>query len=389
MVKIENYLNLFLFLFKYKFKGIIMANRKLYVGVEIGGTNVTLAARDENTPFLEESVVAAAAELSSDKAFIEQIGELRRELLTKLDADINDIVFCGIGSTGQPTPDGKIDGSSNCSFRMTFAPQLLGKNLETFRIVNDVAVAAYGAMSYGFGAKEFKEQGSPRWDGAMTIGTGTNIQLLMNRELLCNKYGQSFEFGHIPVDSRVTGDECGCGRRGCGEAYFAGAGIANRAAKRLTELYIQFYKREGNAMLDNEKILNEVSKRFGLGGSTCDLILRVKAKEVFDAYKFSEKKDRTAAEIINRGIDALAQYLGNVMNALPAIPYIEVFGTIPEKDPWYVEQAVEVLKKTPAYWGNRDPNKPNATKFLVTNTEKLGLKEAVALAYHEAQKLGR
>jgi len=147
-----------------------MADRRLYVGMEIGGTNILVAARDDESTFLEDSVIEVEANLSSDEAFTEQVANLRQALLKKLSATVDDVVFYGIGSTGQPTSKGGIDGSSNCTFQMTFAPQLLGKNRKTFRIVNDVAVAAYGAMGYGFGAKKFKNQGSPRWDGAMTIG---------------------------------------------------------------------------------------------------------------------------------------------------------------------------------------------------------------------------
>jgi len=113
------------------------------------------------------------------------------------------------------------------------------------------------------------------------------------------------------------------------------------------------------------------------------LILQVKAVDVFNAY---QKGDVTAGEIIDKGIDALAQYFGTAMAALPAVPYVEVFGTISEKQSWYVERAVEKLKGTHSYQANRDPNSPTATQFLVTQTERLGLKGAVELAYHEGLK---
>jgi len=240
-----------------------MGNIKLSVGIEIGGSNISWAARNQNQGLLQNSIITAPGDFRSNELLTRQMQSLRQEMLQKLGASVDDIVFYGIGSTGQPTPAGEIDGSANCAFKMTFAPEILGTNLKDFKIVNDVAVAAYGAKGYGFGATKFNSQGSPRWDGAMTIGTGTNIQLLKDGELLCNEYGQSFEFGHVPVASRETGAFCGCLRRGCGEAYFAGAGIATNAAVRLTELYMQKYKRAGQKALDKEGIMQEVATRIG------------------------------------------------------------------------------------------------------------------------------
>jgi len=351
--------------------------KKWVAGIDNGGTNVRVALGNNVDGFREDSYVSRPVDFSKGNAgFTENLMDMIEEAAMKVSINPLDISFYGIASAGQPTHDHCIERAGNCPFTLSF-PRDLGAD---YRIVNDVAGGAYGAMKFGYGSTMFKNQATPRWDAAMTIGTGTSIQMLMEGELISNACGQSGESGHITSGaSRKDGRLCGCGARGCDEAYFTGSGIRMGAVLRLTELYHQKYKRDDEAMSrDKNPIIALATEDLdSYPPIPTGIIINtlVKPKHVFEAAKNGYE---LAKEIIEEGEEYLARHMGNMMNALPPIPYIEVYGSIPEKNPEYLQAALEKLK-TPGYSGNRDPD---AIKWLLTEAEDLAMKGTVAMALH-------
>ena len=87
---------------------------------------------------------------------------------------------------------------------------------------NDANAAAIGEMVFGNarGMKDF---------AMITLGTGLGSGIVCNDEMVYGHDGFAGEFGHIAVASRETGRQCGCGRRGCLEAYVSATGIKRTA----------------------------------------------------------------------------------------------------------------------------------------------------------------
>ena len=83
-------------------------------------------------------------------------------------------------------------------------------------MTNDANAATIGEMVYGNarGMRDFV---------MITLGTGLGSGFVANGEMIYGHDGFAGEFGHICVER--NGRRCGCGRRGCLEAYVSATGI--------------------------------------------------------------------------------------------------------------------------------------------------------------------
>jgi glucokinase len=81
------------------------------------------------------------------------------------------------------------------------------------------ATGAGGAAREAGGAR-------PRSFVFIPIGTGVSAGVVLDGVVLAGATGAGGEFGHVPV--LPGGEVCGCGARGCLEAYASGAGVARR-----------------------------------------------------------------------------------------------------------------------------------------------------------------
>ena len=70
----------------------------------------------------------------------------------------------------------------------------------------------------------------------ITLGTGLGSGIVSNGEMIYGHDGFAGEYGHIMVDSRATGRDCGCGRKGCLEAYASATGIKRTAFELMAKM---------------------------------------------------------------------------------------------------------------------------------------------------------
>lgn len=89
---------------------------------------------------------------------------------------------------------------------------------------NDATAAVLGEHRYG-------PWGDVRHMLYLTISTGVGGGLILDGRLHRGAAGNGGEFGHVIID--WNGRVCGCGQRGCVEAYASGSSIARRAAETL------------------------------------------------------------------------------------------------------------------------------------------------------------
>ena len=149
------------------------------------------------------------------------------------------------------------------------------------RLDNDVNVIALGETLYGAGKGYSKSV-------TIALGTGVGGGIFIDGKLISGATGAGGEIGHMKLEKE--GKVCGCGQKGCFEAYASATGVIREALSRLqinknNELY---------RLIDGD--LN-----------------KLEAKHVFDAAK---KGDKFSLEIVDYVSEYLAMGIGNVLNII-------------------------------------------------------------------------
>ncbi|MBK8396615.1 MAG: ROK family protein [Leptospiraceae bacterium] len=189
---------------------------KKYLGIDVGGGSIrgTIVDKDGNSYFDFKTPTNANA---SNKEFLDSIYIVVKHCLTAVPADA-----IGIGTPGPIDIDrGVILSSANLRNL---------KNVELVTFVqekshlpvyfnNDANCASLG--EYYFGAeKNLKNL------VVFTLGTGIGSGWIINGKVFNGYKGNGMEAGHITVVK--DGALCGCGQKGCIEAYFSTNGFLGR-----------------------------------------------------------------------------------------------------------------------------------------------------------------
>lgn len=196
------------------------------IGLDLGGTNsvfgivdsrgdikVTTAIKTQGYKNVEDYVKASVEAL---QIIIDQVG------------GIDNIKAMGIGAPNGNYYNGTIEFAPNLEWgRNGVVPlaDLFSKALGIpVALTNDANAAAIGEMTYGEarGMKNFI---------VLTLGTGVGSGIVVNGQLVYGCDGFAGELGHVIVIE--NGRPCGCGRRGCLEAYCSATGVARTARELL------------------------------------------------------------------------------------------------------------------------------------------------------------
>lgn len=203
------------------------------IGIDIGGTNVKLAAFTAEGRQLAES--RFKTESGRGRAdFLRRLTGAARELKGSL---AGKAVSVGIGMAGDIDPDaGAARFSPNlCGWRDLPVAGPLEKALKLpCFIENDANMAAWGAY-----ASELKGAGGNAI--AVTLGTGVGGGIILDGKLYHGAHGSAGEIGHFVI--RPGGARCGCGQRGCLEAYCGSGAVmaAARARVKNEEAFVRKY----------------------------------------------------------------------------------------------------------------------------------------------------
>ncbi|MGZ8694990.1 MAG: ROK family protein, partial [Gaiellaceae bacterium] len=178
----------------------------LTAGVDLGGTKIqAVVVRDE------EVVGSARVPTPQTGDASDVIGSIVGTIREAANGD--GLAAVGIGTPGRIDEDGAVELAANVpgfADRVELGP-LVSERLGgvPVKVGNDVSVAVLGAFTRGAGRAYRNLLG-------VWVGTGVGGGLILEGEL---REGRSAagEFGHMVV--RPGGLRCGCGRRGCVEAY--------------------------------------------------------------------------------------------------------------------------------------------------------------------------
>ena len=198
------------------------------IGLDLGGTNsvfgivdsrgeikATTAIKTQGYDNVEDYVNASIEAL---KIIIDQVGGLEK------------IKAMGIGAPNGNYYKGTIEFAPNLSWGhdgIVPLAEMFSKKLNDIPVglTNDANAAAIGEMTYGVarGLKNFI---------VITLGTGVGSGIVIDGKMVYGCDGFAGELGHTTMRSE-NGRLCGCGRKGCLEAYCSATGVARTAREFL------------------------------------------------------------------------------------------------------------------------------------------------------------
>ncbi len=193
------------------------------VGVDLGGTNITIALVDAKGNI--KNKVKISTQIDKDAGFVIKTIIENIKLIIK-DVSVKKLMGIGIGAAGQiDHENGVIQFSPNLHWRnVHIVKEIRSKFKLPVAIDNDANVACYGEFMFGAG------QGANNVI-CVTLGTGVGGGIIIDRKIYRGVNGSAGEIGHITVES--NGRRCNCGNRGCMEAYVGAPHIKERAIEKI------------------------------------------------------------------------------------------------------------------------------------------------------------
>lgn len=194
------------------------------VAVDVGGTTIKGAA------FTDEGAVLAQRTVATFAPDRDALGSVRRvvsELLAELAGAGAHPAGVGIASPGLVDAErGRIVYAANLGWdHLDLGPLLIADFGLPVRIEHDARAGAIAER-----AAHAEEASAYREFIFVPIGTGVAAAVVTSGELVHGATGGAGEFGHMPI---VPGGElCGCGQRGCIEAYASASSVLRRYAAR-------------------------------------------------------------------------------------------------------------------------------------------------------------
>jgi glucokinase len=306
------------------------------IGVDLGGTNLRIAAVSSDGELLEKVALSTKLALGRDHVIGEMCDAIQR--LTSKYKEAGKFLGAGIGfpgivdmQTGMLRKAANFPGWENYSAREGIE-QRLGTRVV---LENDARVAALGEQWLG-AARGVSNM------AVLTLGTGIGGGIVLGGKIWHGMNGMAGEFGHVTIEPE--GRPCGCGNRGCAEQYASASAIVRMAreaiasgeAPSLAEAAssdAEFgAKSIYNLAIQGDEPARRIFKNFGryLGLLLADLVnvLNLEmyvigggASSAWDAYApsmFEELRQRSVVYAVTAPTDPLGNSLGKRETAAEA-----------------------------------------------------------------------
>ncbi len=257
------------------------------VGIDLGGTNIVAGVVKRNSRNQKYEIIAKAecktAIPRPEADVCDSMADIVKKAIKKAKLTMDDIAYVGIGVPGAVNPETRIvETSPNLFFTNWEVSKMMEERLNKYvKIENDANAAALGEFLAG-SARGCKNA------VAITLGTGVGGGIIIDGKIYSGSNFAGAELGHMVIVK--DGKECGCGRKGCWEAYASATALINQ-----TKEAIRNEKADFSYMLDAvEGDLDNVT-----------------GKTAFDAMKDG---DATGKEVVDNYIGYLACGIVNVIN---------------------------------------------------------------------------
>src|SRR4030081_1770307 len=195
------------------------------IGVDLGGTNLRIAAVDVNGHLVEKVTLGTKVSLGRDHVIDDMCTAIQH--LTEKYKNSSQLMGIGIGVPGIiDMQTGLLRESPNLPGWAEYPVRAeIERRLSTMVILeNDANVAAFGEKWLG-AAKEHDDM------AMLTLGTGVGGGLVLGGAIWRGANGMAGELGHTTVEPE--GHICGCGNHGCLEQYASATAVVRLAREAI------------------------------------------------------------------------------------------------------------------------------------------------------------
>jgi len=303
---------------------------ELTIGIDLGGTKINIAIIDTsgNAATIVDRLRIPTNTSGNSSFIINDIASAVKQLEIRLGHSCSHLSVAVAGQV--ETDSGLVTFAPNLKWRDVPLKTLLENCLaKKVFVVNDVRAATFGEWMYGIGKRAQDAI-------CLFIGTGIGGGIVSKGQLLQGSNNCAGEFGHIVV--KFGGRLCGCGNRGCLEAFASGTAIG-KAAREAAE----------NSPTDGKALISAAG---GYGASINGSHVSMCAKN----------GDLLATQILYEALEALIAGTTSIVNSLN--PEIILFGGgVIAGNPDWIEKIADGVRKCAL---------PSATKKLRIAPTTLG-----------------
>ncbi len=257
------------------------------IGVDLGGTNLRIAAVDENGTLLEKVTLGTQVQRGREFVISEMTSAIQS--VTEKYSARGELVGIGIGVPGFIDMDtGTVRESPNLPGWADYpVHQDIERRLGTKVILeNDANAAAMGEKWLGAG-RDVNDL------CMFTLGTGVGGGIIHNGRVWHGMKGFAGEMGHSTV--QPEGHACGCGSHGCLEQYASATAIVRMAKEAVA-------KGMSDAMANASRLDVEFSSKV--------------------VYQLAIQGDKAAQEVFDTVGRSIGITLGTFVNALNFPMYV-------------------------------------------------------------------
>ncbi|MBQ8637005.1 MAG: ROK family glucokinase [Clostridia bacterium] len=242
----------------------------MYVGIDLGGTNIAAGVVDENGKILSKASVPTKA-IRPNEEYGDDMIMIAKKVIVDAGMDISDIKAVGVGAPGSvDSKNGKVYDSENLGMDNFALADYISKGVGLpVYLENDANAAAFGEYSMnGNDAENYI---------FVTLGTGVGGGIVIDGKIIRGFNGTGAELGHTSI--KFDGIDCNCGRRGCWEAYASVTALIRQTKEAMEK--------------NPDSLMHNIAEKEG----------KVSGRTSFDAAK---QGDAAAQKVV----DNYAEYIG-------------------------------------------------------------------------------
>lgn len=280
----------------------------MYLGIDLGGTNIAIGLVDENGKILTKDTTPTLGKRTADEIIDDMIA-LAEKVLYASKYSKADIKAIGIGCPGAvDNKKGSIIFTENIPFSNYPIFDKFKNHFDApIHLENDANAAAYGEyIINGDGASVFV---------AVTLGTGVGGGIIIDGKIFKGSNGIGAEIGHIPLV--LGGVQCACGQKGCWEAYASATALINQTKIAIAQ--------------HPESLMKEIADKSNV----------INGRTAFDAAK---QGDKAALEVVDRYTEYVAGGIVSVVNIFQPEKVV-IGGGISKEGAYLIDPIIKYVRK--------------------------------------------